>query len=162
VCLLKCFYGFNSYLVLFSSLRRKHGIPDSDHRPFNVAWAAARTAREDQEREDTRIARAGPASVSSHEPRASQPEHLRHRPGICVTRYTPPARFSNILPVLVGSQRNSTYSTPVPGIPGRFNPSSMDSYDSIPSMSSSHLNLYVLAPLRVLTRKLTFRSFTAQ
>ncbi|KAJ7591460.1 hypothetical protein C8J56DRAFT_563733 [Mycena floridula] len=33
------------------SVRRKHGIPDSDRRPFNVAHAAVTVARQDRERE---------------------------------------------------------------------------------------------------------------
>ncbi|TFY72962.1 hypothetical protein EVG20_g6 [Dentipellis fragilis] len=32
------------------SMRRKHGIPDHDQRPFNVAYAAARRAKEDSRR----------------------------------------------------------------------------------------------------------------
>jgi hypothetical protein len=30
-------------------MRRRHGIPDNDHRPFNVAYAAAMRARQDRE-----------------------------------------------------------------------------------------------------------------
>ncbi|KAI0082488.1 hypothetical protein K474DRAFT_1694340, partial [Panus rudis PR-1116 ss-1] len=34
------------------AMRRRHGIPDSDHRPFNVAYAAAQRARQEQEAEE--------------------------------------------------------------------------------------------------------------
>lgn len=30
-------------------MRRRHGIPDNDHRPFNVAYAAATRARQEAE-----------------------------------------------------------------------------------------------------------------
>ncbi|KAK0230421.1 hypothetical protein IW262DRAFT_1338291 [Armillaria fumosa] len=32
------------------SMRRRHGIPDNDHRPFNVAYAAVQRSRQDKER----------------------------------------------------------------------------------------------------------------
>ncbi len=31
-------------------MRRRHGIPDNDHRPFNVAYAAVQRSRQDKER----------------------------------------------------------------------------------------------------------------
>ena len=30
-------------------MRRRHGIPDNDHRPFNVAYAAAMRTRQESE-----------------------------------------------------------------------------------------------------------------
>ena len=30
-------------------MRRRHGIPDNDHRPFNVAYAAVVRARQEEE-----------------------------------------------------------------------------------------------------------------
>lgn len=30
-------------------MRRRHGIPDNDHRPFNVAYAAAQRAQKEKE-----------------------------------------------------------------------------------------------------------------
>jgi hypothetical protein len=35
--------------VSFSAMRRRHGIPDNDHRPFNVAYAAVVRARQEEE-----------------------------------------------------------------------------------------------------------------
>lgn len=32
-------------------MRRRHGIPDNDHRPFNVAYAAAKQALKEREAE---------------------------------------------------------------------------------------------------------------
>ncbi|TCD70798.1 hypothetical protein EIP91_001488 [Steccherinum ochraceum] len=47
------------------AMRRRHGIPDNDHRPFNVAYAAAARARQELEAEARRSRRA------SIEPQAS-------------------------------------------------------------------------------------------
>ena len=38
-------------------MRRRHGIPDNDHRPFNVAYAAAKQAQKERETERTGKAR---------------------------------------------------------------------------------------------------------
>ncbi|KAF8634802.1 hypothetical protein AX15_000714 [Amanita polypyramis BW_CC] len=65
------------------AMRRKHGIPDDDHRPFNVAYAAVQRAR--QECEVLRSARSKPMNnVPREQPRPSaQPNHdLRQRAGI--------------------------------------------------------------------------------
>lgn len=41
-----------SQMFLFRSMRRRHGIPDHDHRPFNVAYAAAKRAQREREAEE--------------------------------------------------------------------------------------------------------------
>lgn len=37
------------------SMRRRHGIPDNDHRPFNVAYAAAKRAQKEREAKEKGI-----------------------------------------------------------------------------------------------------------
>jgi hypothetical protein len=46
---------YSSFLI--SDSRRRHGIPDDDDRPFNVAYAAAALARREREREQHRKAK---------------------------------------------------------------------------------------------------------
>ncbi|KAJ3879528.1 hypothetical protein F5051DRAFT_197539 [Lentinula edodes] len=107
------------------SLRRRHGIPDNDHRPFNVAYAAVQRAKEQREKENARIRRAdlvGVAAVSSREPANAPPEQIRHR---------------------LGNQRgvdSSRSGAPVGGPPGRYNPMSMNNYLSMPSVPQSQTN----------------------
>lgn len=38
-------------------MRRQHGIPDTDHRPFNVAYAAVLRARREEEVANNRVHR---------------------------------------------------------------------------------------------------------
>jgi hypothetical protein len=38
-------------------MRRQHGIPDNDHRPFNVAYAAVLRARREEEVANNRVHR---------------------------------------------------------------------------------------------------------
>ncbi|GAW00827.1 hypothetical protein LENED_002379 [Lentinula edodes] len=107
------------------SLRRRHGIPDNDHRPFNVAYAAVQRAKEQREKENARIKRAdlvAVAAVSSREPANAPPEPIRHR---------------------LGNQRgvdSSRSGAPVGGPPGRYNPMSMNNYLSMPSVPQSQTN----------------------
>ncbi|KAE9404864.1 hypothetical protein BT96DRAFT_397445 [Gymnopus androsaceus JB14] len=62
------------------SLRRSHGIPDNDHRPFNVAYAAVQRAKEQKEKEHARIRRAD-AALSLEQQLSAPPSQIRHRPG---------------------------------------------------------------------------------
>ncbi|KAJ3851731.1 hypothetical protein EV368DRAFT_65510 [Lentinula lateritia] len=105
------------------SLRRRHGIPDNDHRPFNVAYAAVQRAKEQREKEKARIMRADlVAAVPSREPANVPPEQIRHRSG---------------------NQRgvdSSRSGAPVGGPPGRYNPMSMNNYLSMPSVPQSQTN----------------------
>ncbi|KDQ64179.1 hypothetical protein JAAARDRAFT_27801 [Jaapia argillacea MUCL 33604] len=48
------------------AMRRRHGIPDDDHRPFNVAFAAASRAQKDREARERRNALAPPPSGQDH------------------------------------------------------------------------------------------------
>lgn len=67
----------------FRAMRRKHGIPDDDHRPFNVAYAASQRAR--QEREVLRSAKSRPMNNIPREqtrPSAQLGQDLRQRTGI--------------------------------------------------------------------------------
>ncbi|KAI3616531.1 hypothetical protein WG66_011498 [Moniliophthora roreri] len=102
------------------SMRRKYGIPDNDHRPFNVAYAAAQLAREEQDKKKARRRHVEqPASASSSlEQRNALPEQVRHRP---VAQHASSSRSSAMLP-------------------GQYNPMSMDSIPSVPSTTYSHLS----------------------
>jgi len=46
---LSCISLFNLPSIVLRATRRRHGIPDTDNRPFNVAYAAAVTARKENE-----------------------------------------------------------------------------------------------------------------
>lgn len=64
------------------AMRRRHGIPDDDHRPFNVAYAAVQNARE--KREALRRAKSRPMSNTAREqpPSSAQlKQDLRQRTG---------------------------------------------------------------------------------
>ena len=66
-------------------MRRKHGIPDGDHRPFNVAYAAVQRAR--QERETLRSAKFKPMNNVPREqsrPSAQPNQDLRQRTGMII------------------------------------------------------------------------------
>ncbi|KAJ3788157.1 hypothetical protein GGU10DRAFT_121684 [Lentinula aff. detonsa] len=109
------------------SLRRRHGIPDNDHRPFNVAYAAVQRAKEQKEKENARIRRADLAAASAVSSQESLPDQVRHRPG---------------------NQRgvdSSRSGAPVGGFPGRYNPISMNSYLTMPSVSQSQSNRVTFA-----------------
>ncbi|KAF9031838.1 hypothetical protein BDZ89DRAFT_608511 [Hymenopellis radicata] len=68
------------------SMRRHHGIPDSDHRPFTVAYAAARRAREEKEKPPKKQPVIEPRPV---QPPQSRPDQaLRQRPIEQITRST--------------------------------------------------------------------------
>ena len=69
-------------------MRRRHGIPDSDHRPFNVAYAAAskaRSEREASEKSRSRLGSAAPAASSAVNGQAA----ARQRHGITGVFYAP-------------------------------------------------------------------------
>ncbi|KAJ8087003.1 hypothetical protein PM082_005828 [Marasmius tenuissimus] len=98
------------------SMRRKYGIPDNDHRPFNVAYAAAQLAREQEDQQKVKKRRAVqvPAQVSSaREQRDHMSEQVRQRPA-------------------------SQYSTNSTAFPGSL---SNDSLYNIPGGISSHSNM---------------------
>lgn len=46
---------FDSLYTSFRAMRRRHGIPDNDHRPFNVAYAAVMRARQEDEATTRRV-----------------------------------------------------------------------------------------------------------
>ncbi len=72
-----------SYSCFLRAMRRKHGIPDDDHRPFNVAYAAVQRAR--QEREALRSAKSRPMNnMPREQPRSSAQlgQDLRQRTGM--------------------------------------------------------------------------------
>ncbi|KAG6332921.1 hypothetical protein ID866_6163 [Astraeus odoratus] len=58
------------------AMRRKHGIPDTDCRPFAVAYAAANRARADREaRERNKLAGHVPSASGHHKPGGEQPRN---------------------------------------------------------------------------------------
>ena len=68
-------------------MRRRHGIPDSDHRPFTVAYAAAQKVRLESatgERTRSRVGSTTPASTAGNGQAA-----VRQRHGITGVSYAP-------------------------------------------------------------------------
>jgi hypothetical protein len=64
-------------------MRRRHGIPDNDHRPFNVAYAAAKRAEKEHEAEKSgKSKHSGEVAPSAirREQGLLQPETARPRP----------------------------------------------------------------------------------
>ncbi|KAL4241852.1 hypothetical protein ABKN59_000603 [Abortiporus biennis] len=57
------------------AMRRKHGIPDEDHRPFTVAYAAAKRAQEEREAE----MRGHPRRANSIQPQVTIGSATQHR-----------------------------------------------------------------------------------
>ncbi|KAF7302035.1 hypothetical protein MIND_00769900 [Mycena indigotica] len=89
------------------TMRRRHGIPDSDHRPFNVAHAAVLRARREQEVAENRVHRVDVDQLyeeSDRRQQATSESDMRQRKNI----------FLNPEPV---------WTNPGPtAVPGRFNP----------------------------------------
>ena len=61
-------------------MRRRHGIPDNDHRPFNVAYAAAMRARQEIEAAKRKVELEEAALGQNHR-NALPDQNLRLRPG---------------------------------------------------------------------------------
>ncbi|KAF9464828.1 hypothetical protein BDZ94DRAFT_1235040 [Collybia nuda] len=101
------------------SMRRRHGIPDNDHRPFNVAYAAVMRARQDAE-VSKRKARLDQIVLLGQEQRnAPLNQTIRQRPG---------------------SQRGAQSAWPIGvtnDLPGRFNLSSDGFYAPISGSSQT-------------------------
>lgn len=61
-------------------MRRRHGIPDHDHRPFNVAYAAAMRARQENEAAK-RKARLEEAALGQDHRTALPDQNIKQRSG---------------------------------------------------------------------------------
>ncbi|PBL02918.1 hypothetical protein ARMGADRAFT_277502 [Armillaria gallica] len=58
-------------------MRRRHGIPDNDHRPFNVAYAAVQRSRQDKERPaSAQRSQENVITQTAHEARSAQAEQV--------------------------------------------------------------------------------------
>ncbi|KAJ7035678.1 hypothetical protein C8F04DRAFT_515192 [Mycena alexandri] len=92
------------------SMRRQHGIPDNDHRPFNVAYAAVLRARREEEVANNRVHRVDVDELYAEADRRAAPveSDIRQRNPY---RTSEPAWPSN---------------GPINGLPGRFNPLAPD------------------------------------
>lgn len=62
-------------------MRRRHGIPDNDRRPFNVAFAAVVRARQDHEATDRSRRQAEQPGPSHDQLNALPEQNIRQRPG---------------------------------------------------------------------------------
>ena len=72
------------YLQLFiRAMRRRHGIPDNDHRPFNVAYAAVVRTRQEEE-VASRRAKVHQVLMQD-QPVAPPNENIRHRQGLIIS-----------------------------------------------------------------------------
>lgn len=63
-------------------MRRRHGIPDNDHRPFNVAYAAVVRAR--QEKEAAQKAKVTQLVPQNDRRSAQTGQDVRQRFGMCL------------------------------------------------------------------------------
>lgn len=63
-------------------MRRRHGIPDNDHRPFNVAYAAVVRAR--QEKEAAQKAKVTQLVPQNDRRSAQTGQDVRQRFGTCL------------------------------------------------------------------------------
>ncbi|KAJ7173809.1 hypothetical protein C8R46DRAFT_123665 [Mycena filopes] len=92
------------------SMRRQHGIPDNDHRPFNVAYAAVLRARREEEVANNRVHRVDVDELYAEADRRAAPveSDIRQRNPY---RTAEPAWPS---------------SGAITGLPGRFNPLAPD------------------------------------
>lgn len=79
LCVLSISPDFITQLFDHSSMRRRHGIPDNDHRPFNVAYAAVVRARQEREAASRRVK----LQNTIHDQQPGQ--NVRHRHGTCHT-----------------------------------------------------------------------------
>ncbi|KAJ6616245.1 hypothetical protein B0H10DRAFT_2219643 [Mycena sp. CBHHK59/15] len=111
------------------SMRRRHGIPDNDHRPFNVAYAAVLRARHEEEVANNRVHRVDVDQLyDDTNQHAAPPEsNIRQRKG---QNCGPEPAWPN---------------GPINGLPGRFNPLAANSMfipssNGLPSPSSHSLN----------------------
>ncbi|KAJ7639256.1 hypothetical protein FB45DRAFT_1055407 [Roridomyces roridus] len=105
------------------SMRRRHGIPDHDHRPFNVAYAAVLRARREEDVANNRVHRVDVDELYAQADRQVAPVESNLR------------------------QRNNQYRNPEPinGLPGRFNPlvaesSRFPASSGLPPSSSQNIN----------------------
>ena len=82
-------------LQLFNrAMRRRHGIPDNDHRPFNVAYAAVVRARQEEE---VSSRRAKVQQVLMQDQSVASPnENIRHRQGLIISTSDSPDLSSSI------------------------------------------------------------------
>lgn len=118
-------------IALPRSMRRKHGIPDNDHRPFNVAYAAVMRARKDEETAK-RKARLEQVVLMGQEERNAPPEQgIRQRPGasLCLIVLSSKSYLG-----YSGAQREQLpawTNGAVNDLPGRFNPSSDNLFASV-------------------------------
>ncbi|KAF8213954.1 hypothetical protein K438DRAFT_1956052 [Mycena galopus ATCC 62051] len=108
-------------------MRRQHGIPDNDHRPFNVAYAAVLRARREEEVANNRVHRVDVDELYAEADRRAAPveSDLRQRNPY---RVSPPA-WTN---------------APINGLPGRFNPLAPNNFmtptTGLPPSSSHQTN----------------------
>ncbi|KAJ7213719.1 hypothetical protein B0H12DRAFT_370398 [Mycena haematopus] len=109
-------------------MRRQHGIPDNDHRPFNVAYAAVLRARREEEVANHRVDRVDVDELYAEADRRAAPveSDIRQRNPY---RVSPPA-WTN---------------APINGLPTRFNPLAPDnrflaSTNGLPPSSSHQTN----------------------
>ncbi|PBK66866.1 hypothetical protein ARMSODRAFT_328895 [Armillaria solidipes] len=82
------------------SMRRRHGIPDNDHRPFNVAYAAVQRSRQEKERPaPAQRSQENVNTQTAHEARPAQAEQVvRNRGALLNPRLLHPPSFRGSTP----------------------------------------------------------------
>lgn len=135
-------------------MRRRHGIPDNDHRPFNVAYAAANKARLQREAGERSRSRVGsvapqPALVVPPRPALMQGQAaIRQRHGVPGT----PAsniRFHRLLNS-VHADQYSEKAPPCDVVPGGLQSDSASQRRAADTTDTTERHLYVLDPVHVI------------
>ena len=133
-------------------MRRRHGIPDNDHRPFNVAYAAAMRARQENEAAKRR-AKLEEVTLGQDHRNALPDQNLRLRSG--TSPLSTAFCLSYLIFPIVVVQRNTQSAWPngvANTVPGELNPSLDDMI--IPLGNTSALKRYVKsASLTILCTK---------
>ncbi|KAI0824768.1 hypothetical protein BC628DRAFT_1419875 [Trametes gibbosa] len=97
------------------AMRRRHGIPDDDYRPFNVAYAAALQARKKREGKSHGVAQQVPQGLPV-EGGSQLPSSV---PNNMASEYHYPSRISHSLPYVVKSIPNEDVA-PLPPPTGMY------------------------------------------
>ncbi|KAF4575263.1 hypothetical protein EYR36_006621 [Pleurotus pulmonarius] len=103
------------------SLRRKHGIPDNDHRPFNVAYAAVLRAKRENSNKNVAPAGRTPVATQGGQAVSDQRQGTQQTNGNVYTPLETTALAAGSIRQRQGAPlRHAESSWSTPGLPGRY------------------------------------------
>ncbi|KAG9218703.1 hypothetical protein CCMSSC00406_0001183 [Pleurotus cornucopiae] len=103
------------------SLRRKHGIPDNDHRPFNVAYAAVLRAKREDSNKNVAPAGRTPAITQGGQAVSDQRQGAQQTYANVYTPLDTTASAAGSIRQRQGAPlRHAESSWSTPGLPGRY------------------------------------------